>query len=488
MNYDEDILSSLLCCTGNGTDLYNIKKLLEIVAKNSKDLISVSDAEGRYLFVSPSSQKIIGYSSDELVGKKREDYICPEDYQKIKAKLETDEAHGMNTFKFRFKHKDGNLIWLESNITILNEKGSTEPKKFLSISRDITKRVETEEMLRESERRHRLLVEQSPNAVIIYQRDKWVYVNQTGVKLLGASNKNQIIGKKPSGFIHPDYHQLFEQQKIEVENGNTVNFAEGKWIRIDGEIIDVEIKAIPILYDGKPAIHIVITDISEQKKIFEIAQKTEKILLVGQLASGMAHEIRNPLTSIKGFIHLIKDDISNPKYIDIMLTEINQIEQITSELLVLTRSNISQYSPIVLQPLLTQVITLLNSQAILNNVEIIKIFDDKPIVINGNVNQIKQLFINIIKNAIEATSSGGVIKVDLSSDIDNAIIKIIDNGTGMSMDDIKKIGEPFYTTKEKGTGLGMMISYKIIEDHNGTIYVESTLNEGTTFEINIPLC
>jgi signal transduction histidine kinase len=140
---------------------------------------------------------------------------------------------------------------------------------------------------------------------------------------------------------------------------------------------------------------------------------------------------------------------------------------------------------------LEQVITLLEPQAHLKNVEVnAKFYADGPMFIKCDVNQMKQIFINFIKNGIESMENGGEILVKVSSksyDHRGGIwITIIDHGCGISEDQLKKLGEPFYSTKERGTGLGFMVSKKIIESHDGTLKVTSKVNEGTTIEIFLP--
>lgn len=460
--------------------------LFRIMADNSKDLIVISNFEGEYLFVSPSSKDILGYSPEELVGTYRQQYIPMSDYQETKSFIDKSGAENIRTYTYRFRHKEGNLIWLESTIALIKDDKSDEPLEFLSISRDITERLGTERALKESERRHRILVEESPSSIIVYQQGKWVYINSTGAKLLGASKKEEIIGQKPHDFIHPDYHDLFRKQKRKVQQGKTVNFVEEKWIRLDGKVIDVEIKAIPFIYESKPAIHIVINDISERKKMYELAQKAEKLFLVGQLAAGLAHEIRNPLTSIKGFLQLIKADNPDNIYFDVMLAEIDRIDLITSELLLLAKPKFPPVTYLDIKLMLEQVLALINTEAILHNIQLIKRYDNEPIWIEGNEEQIKQVFINIIKNAIEASPDSGQIIIEVIKEAD-VIVRVIDRGCGIPEEKIKKIGEPFYTTKEKGTGLGMMVSFNIIEDHRGKINVISKLNKGTTIDVRLPI-
>jgi len=195
------------------------------------------------------------------------------------------------------------------------------------------------------------------------------------------------------------------------------------------------------------------------------------------------------MTAIKGFIQLIKSDLSKrTEYFDIILSEIDRIELILSELLILAKPQTVTFSTIEIHSLMNEVITLLNMEAILNNVEIITDFYEEEIYILCEINQIKQVCINFIKNAIEAMPTGGSLTIQINvKDTNGVHIRFIDEGCGIPDSVLEKLGQPFYTTKEKGTGLGYMVSKKIIENHNGTITVSSKLNEGSVFEVFLPL-
>ena len=137
--------------------------------------------------------------------------------------------------------------------------------------------------------------------------------------------------------------------------------------------------------------------------------------------------------------------------------------------------------------LINDVVTLINTQSILNNVQIFVYFDSNLPMISCEKNQLKQVFLNLLKNSIEAMPNGGNIDVKVTGQEEGKIsIQIIDQGIGIPKDRLSTLGEPFYTTKEKGTGLGLMTCYKIIEGHNGTLTIQSELNEGTTIEIILP--
>jgi PAS domain S-box-containing protein len=317
------------------------------------------------------------------------------------------------------------------------------------------------------------------------------YVNDHFCKISKYS-RDELIGKDHGEIFKSGYHTeeylnniLHSIQQGKVWKGEICNKAK------DGTLYWVDTTIIPFLnYDGKTYKHISIQyDITEQKKTEEMLLKSEKLSLVGELAAGLAHEIRNPLTTIKGLVQVLQETTEDKKvvYSDIILTEIDRINYIVSEFMVLAKPHAIYFNECNLTDILKKVIYLLEAEANLKNVVILHDFADDDVILYGEKNQLTQVFVNLLKNAMEALPNGGIIRVSTSLVNDKVRISIEDNGVGMTEEQVKKIGEPFYTTKATGTGLGLMVSYKIIQNHKGSISVKSELNKGTTFDIILPL-
>lgn len=219
--------------------------------------------------------------------------------------------------------------------------------------------------------------------------------------------------------------------------------------------------------------------------------QSEKLAAAGQLAAGIAHEIRNPLTSLKGFLQLLKSGSSSAAkreaYVTIMLEELGRIEQILGELLVLSRPRDAQFAKTRIAHMIRQVVLLLQPQAVMRGVEIkVRPISDTA-YIYCDENQIKQVLINIVKNGIEAMERGGTLTIEVFAEGDTAAIRIADQGTGIPPDKLDRLGSPFFTTKENGTGLGLTVCYRIVRNHGGRIGVESRQGEGTTFTLYLPV-
>ncbi|MGZ6525471.1 MAG: ATP-binding protein, partial [Tumebacillaceae bacterium] len=168
-------------------------------------------------------------------------------------------------------------------------------------------------------------------------------------------------------------------------------------------------------------------------------------------------------------------------------SELNRIELIVSELLVLAKPQATTYRQKDVTRLLLEVVTLIDTQAIMSNIQVVTHFADDLPWINCDDNQMKQVFINFLKNAIEAMHAGGEIRIEANRlEERQVLLRFIDEGCGISEDLIARIGEPFYTTKDKGTGLGMMVSKTIIENHGGQMRITSQVGVGTTIELVMP--
>jgi signal transduction histidine kinase len=288
-----------------------------------------------------------------------------------------------------------------------------------------------------------------------------------------------------------NFQNCFSNDEIAWEKGIPYRFELELAIENQFTAIFDIIKVPTFFADGSRKNLLVIgRNITEPKKAYDLILRSEKLAVVGELAAGVAHEIRNPLTSIKGFMQLAEQNGEfNSQYVQIMLSEISRIELIVSEYLSLAKPN--QNSPKSLQnmgTLVGNVITLFESQTNLRNITIHSEIGPSSYQIMCNPNEIKQVFINILQNAIEAIGSNGDIYIYLRNVEEKGVeIIFIDNGCGIEKERLMKIGEPFFSTKEKGTGLGLLTSNRIIEKHNGTIKIESQINKGTEVRIFFPL-
>jgi signal transduction histidine kinase len=217
----------------------------------------------------------------------------------------------------------------------------------------------------------------------------------------------------------------------------------------------------------------------------KVIAESEKLAAVGELAAGITHEIRNPLSSLKGFIQLNKAKIEKSHY-EIMIKEINRINNITSELLHLAKPQSYKIKKINIDKVIDYALDLLKGKLEEAGIKVQKNFSENLPRIDCAEGQLIQVFVNLIKNSIEAMEDGGVLSIEMQETKENVIIMFKDTGIGISEENLNKIGDSFFTTKKAGTGLGITVCKKIIHDHNGDIKIFSKEEEGTTIKILLP--
>ncbi|MFE4429882.1 ATP-binding protein [Peribacillus butanolivorans] len=227
----------------------------------------------------------------------------------------------------------------------------------------------------------------------------------------------------------------------------------------------------------------------EKFKMKEKIQRAEKFYAISEMAASIAHEIRNPLTTVYGFMQLFnKNEIletNKDEYLQVMLMELEKTQLIIEDYMSLVKPKICLKESLDISQIVQQVINEISPMALLHNVEV-KTSNKDPLYINANADKIKRCLINIAINGIEAMVHGGILQINVKKMKNNVVINIIDSGIGMSPEEIKRIAMPFYSTKEKGTGLGTMISYGIIKELNGDIEIKSEKGKETCFSIIIP--
>ena len=320
--------------------------------------------------------------------------------------------------------------------------------------------------------------------IIMFSPDgQIINANQSFCDSIGLS-QDKIEGEYLQSLIPPDelgdFHHLWQELF-------TVGYTSRKIkLLINGETKIFEMSSSSNALDEYCIA--VFRDITERTKYEEQLRKSDMLNVVGELAAGIAHEIRNPLTSLKGFIQLLNGSVEGYSiYFNIIMSELNRIESIVSEFLYLANPQAVQYKMSNVVKIMEETIELMKAQAIMENVQFQTHFQSSSYLVYCEPNQIKQVFINIVKNAMEVMSKkGGFVTITIREEEDYVCISIKDEGHGVSEETLKKFGQPFFTTKEKGTGLGLMVSYKIIREHKGLIEVESELGKGTTFHIYLP--
>ena len=349
--------------------------------------------------------------------------------------------------------------------------------------------------MQEREQELSTLINSMPDFVCFKDGEgRWIRTNDYGLSLYQLE-KVDYVGKKDSelGEYSPFFKEAFDycaKTDEETWQSKRLTRSEESFLLPTGERKSFDVIKVPLFHKNgdRKALVAIGRDISVLKEAEQMMLKKEKLSVVGELSAGIAHEIRNPLTAIKGFIQLLDEsEKPNKTHVKLVLSEIDRINQIVSEMLVLSKPQSREMKCFNFKEALNYCLNIVSYEASLHNIKVkVNVPEVDPIVF-GDENGIKQALINIIKNAMEAMKDSGELFIQYSIADEKLEIRIRDTGTGIPIEMIKRLGEPFLTSKEKGMGLGLNVTKKIIESHDGELHFESEEGKGTEVTIKLKL-
>lgn len=366
--------------------------------------------------------------------------------------------------------------------------------------RDISERKQMEMALRESEERYRKLVELSPDAIYIHSGGILVFANAAGARLIGAKRPEDIYGRQALDFVHPDCRELVVRRLSGLRlDGEQNPVIEEMFLRFDGSAVAVEVSSLVFTFQGKEAVLVVARDIGERKKMQEELVKVQKLESLGVLAGGIAHDFNNILTGILGTLSLAYAKLDPDHAIARHLIDCEKAavraSKLTQQLLTFARGG----EPV--KKLVDPASLIMETMHfVLSGSNVRSVFDlaDDLWNIHADSGQLSQALHNILINAVHAMPDGGDVTLCAANVIlgqENIhqlaaghYIRIIiaDHGCGISEENLGSIFDPYFTTKQGGSGLGLASVYSIIRRHGGSIEVSSTIGQGSCFTIHLP--
>lgn len=459
-------------------NLQRSEEQFRAIFEQAHEAILICDDFGNILRANPAASRTFELPLHDLVRANLGQFIDLKQ-DKVRHVLQQFFRDGEIRDELTFHMPNGEIKQLE-----FTSKKSVINGYHLTIFRNVSERRKMEKELREQEQKFRSVFNHAMDGIVLID-DQWRIFDANSVACrIFALPKEQLVEKCVHAFIGSNDLAKFQTwlKHGEEEEEFAITDGEGK-----KKIVELSFKPNIIEHVGL----MMVRDITEKKEMEEQLRKSDTLNAVGQLAAGIAHEIRNPMTALKGFIQLLQGSIGNDyeqynTYFHVIMSELKRIESIVTEFLVLAKPQAIHYERGDVAKIMQETVDLLSVQATMHNIQIEATYEQVP-PIYCEPRQLKQVFINILKNAIEVMPNGGTITVSVEHVGDDIRIAIRDEGSGIPKDKIKKLGAPFYTTKERGTGLGLMVSYKIIEEHHGRIDVESEVGVGTTFYITLPI-
>ncbi|WP_026590942.1 MULTISPECIES: PAS domain-containing sensor histidine kinase [unclassified Bacillus (in: firmicutes)] len=458
---------------------------LHTILQNMPIMVDALDKNGKFILWNRECELVTGYAAEEIVGNpKALELLYPdESYRKQMQKKFSVRGKSFRDWEMNLTCKNGEIktiMW--SNIS---EQFPVPGYSYWAVGVDITHRKGIEEQLKQQTSELELIFKALPDLCFLTEADGTIIDYKAGSPAKFYVPAESFMGKKFYEVLPSPVAQQFREAIHQVQHKESTVIVEYP-LTLKGSISFFEARCLPLLKDK---VMIIVRDITERKKTEELLNKSDTLAAIGQLAAGVAHEVRNPLTVIKGFIQLFQiNQADQDKYFELMLSEIERIEAILHEFLSIAKTDVIPTEKKNLCFILKNVVSLINTKAIMTNIQINLHIESKELIIDCCENQLKQVFINILQNSIEAMPDGGEISIYVKkSEREEVIINIVDEGLGIPEERIKRLGEPFYSTKEKGTGIGLMLSYKIIESHQGRISIMSEVGVGTSVTIYLPM-
>lgn len=469
------------------------------------DIVVRTDTTGQVLFVNEVALKIGGYHPDDIVGKNLMEFIAPED-QAASVENFIRMFNGLlGPKEYSLVMKDGTKIPFEVNSDVLRSNDGS-PYGTVSICRDISKRLEAEEALRESEKKYRQLFENANDAIFIAQDGKIKFPNPSAIELLGI--ENEVPEEIPFiGFIHPEDREKvldIHLRRMSGEIRMPLNYVF-RIVNAAGKEYTVQLNAVVITWKGHIATLNFVRDITDQLNLEASLRQAQKMEAIGTLAGGIAHDFNNLLMGIQGRISLMTFGLepSHPFFDHLTCIEdcVKSASDLTRQLLGFARGGKYEITPACMNTILDQSIEMFGRTR--KEVEIHKDYAENLWTVEVDRGQMHQVLLNLFVNAWQAMPDGGHLRIrsencEIREDrvlspqsVPGNYIKIsvADTGAGMDENTRSRIFEPFFTTKEmgRGTGLGLASTYGIIRNHGGWITVDSRIGEGSTFSFYLPV-
>ena len=468
--------------------------------------LGMFDETGMVTYVNKRACEMLGYSGAEIIKRGIAAFVSGSSKQVLFEQTAQRANVPSRSYELEWITKDNQEICtLVSARTIWDADGKF--KGSVATVTDITERKKYERQLQDSEKKMRLLIEQAPIGIGIFQNAKYVYANPELVTIFNCQHQDEIVGRPLTEFVAPGHQRLFiERYKRFLAGKPTRPSYQMEGFKKTGELFDVVLWPKKIKYDDKSAILAFMMDVTENKNLRAQLMQAQKMEAIGTLAGGIAHDFNNLLQVVVGYSELILMDSSLSDKLRQSVKSINKVAlngaDLVRRLLTFSRKTETAPKPLNLNDEIIHIKKLLD-RTIPKMIEIEIGLQNGLNTINADSSQIEQIMMNLAVNARDAMPDGGRLVIETEDIVlDQAycsghieatpgpyvLVSVSDTGMGMDKKTMERIFEPFYTTKApgKGTGLGLAMVYGIVKQHGGYIICYSEPAMGTTFKIYFP--
>ena len=493
--------------------LHRSEESLRSLFDSAGDAVFLYDQEGKILEVNQEAVRLLGYSKEELLTMVQ-DEIEP-DHTGLLDQEDPGwkKGHRDLIVETEYLTRSGQRIPIELSRRIIQFQGR---KVILNIARDITARKQVQKDLEKSEERYRLLAETTQDLICIHNMDGEItYLNHAALDFTGYS-REEAYQRHIREFVPPEeVHEMQKRRDNRAAGQDLKARYQTRFINQRDRAVPVEVSSAPILKNDQPAeILLIARDITKRMKAEKMVREyseqleqlvqdrtealqeareklfqKEKMAVLGQMAGSVSHELRNPLAVMSNAVYYLKLAEPDPapkveEYLGILEDEIDQAARIVADLLDFSRIKPPDQKAVSLDHMVHQVQDELSlPEEIRWKVEIPR--DLPPVRVDPG--HLKQILLNLLTNAFQAMPKGGVLNVSALDQGEDLQIRIRDTGTGIALEHQDKIFEPLFTTKERGIGLGLAITKRLVQVNGGAVDFESQEGEGTLFVVHLPV-
>ncbi len=486
------------------------KEYMENIIANSSDMIITTDLQGKVVTFNPGAEHMLGYSHGEVLGVDIEDlWKAPEDRRRLMA--EVKQMGFVNNYRATLIAKDGQEVEISLSLAELRD-SEGHVLGTVGISKDVTEEnrlrrqlIQQEMELRKANDFMNNSIQSSPNAIIATDMKGNIIIwNRAAEETLGYRAED-VIGKMNIDKIYPEGTAKKVMQMMRSPEHGPVGKLRSYpmvYVRQDGEVVEGNLSSA-IIYDADGAeaasvgIFVDLEDrLNMERKLRQTQEQllqSEKLAAMGRLTSQIAHELNNPLYGIMNTLELLKTEISpqnkRRKILEMALSETVRLSEMLRKMLSFSKPDEEKKQPSDINMILDEILLLHEKQLREHNIAISISLGEDLGEVYASKNQLRQVFLNMISNARDAMPDGGTLTVTTTAADDTIHVDFSDTGTGIREENLDKIFDAFFTTKDsiKGVGLGLSVCYGFIRDHGGDIQVTSQMDSGTTFTITLPV-
>jgi PAS domain S-box-containing protein len=454
------------------------------------------DTHGTIVEANLRAATLLGINRDKLIGQPLAKLIAPRDADTFhRHDREVLKTGTRQTCEVQLREGTGASRWVSFESLAVHEE-SGRSTQWRTALLDITGRKRAEQKLELQRVQLEGVIGSAMDAIITVNDQQQITLFNHAAERMFHCSLADAIGTPLEQFIPSRFRTAHHRQVVEFGRSGTTsrkmgNLSQVRGLRADGTEFPLEASISHINVEGKPYFTVILRDVTERDQLNAQLRKAERLAELGTLASGMAHEIGTPMNVILGRAEYLRDRATDEPVRKGLTTIVTQVERITKlmhQLLAFARRNPPVRGPLALKDIVDNSLELFQERLAKSRVTAEVVWDDSCPKVLADPDQMSQVMINLIMNAIHAMPDGGTVRIGLAPEEDRVKLTVADTGDGIPQEAIAKIFEPFFTTKEfgKGTGLGLTVVKGIIEEHHGSIAVESEPGKGTTFTMLLP--